>query len=108
MSKIGEVITNEGEVLSPSECATEKEFDYKVLNLLDFESIKSFFIKKTIIEAVKERHKISNGSNGVSVVELGNLFKWADIEDYVKELESKKIVKMRKGINSDLYFVYKK
>ncbi len=43
----------------------------------------TFFIKKTIIEEVKEKHKLTNGNNGVTTVDLINIFKWNDIEIYI-------------------------
>lgn len=108
MSKIAEIISIDGEVISLSDCTSEKEFEYKILNSLDFQNIKSYFIKKTIIELVKERHKKTNGSNGVTTVEMMNILKREDIEPFLNELQEKKIIELKKGINSDMYFVYKK
>jgi hypothetical protein len=108
MSNIAEIILADGEVISISDFASENEFQLKLLNSLDFESIRSFFIKKTIVETVKEKHKLSNGSNGVSTIELLNLFKWKDLETYLSELEEKKIIQKRQGVNLEMYFVYKK
>ena len=108
MSNIAEIILADGEVISISDFASEKEFQLKVLNSLDFESIRSFFIKKTIVETVNEKHKLSNGSNGVSTIELLNLFKWKDLETYLRELEEKKIIQKRQGVNLEMYFIYKK
>jgi hypothetical protein len=108
MSNIAEIILADGEVISISDFASENEFQLKLLNSLDFESIRSFFIKKTIVETVKEKHKLSNGSNGVSTIELLNLFKWNDLETYLNELEEKKIIQKRQGVNLEMYFVYKK
>lgn len=108
MSKINAIVSLDGEIISASDFNSENEFQFKVLNSLDFQIIKDFFIKKTIFEAIKEKKKLSNGSNGVTAVELNNLFKWDDIAIYLDELESKKIIKMRKGINLDMYFIYKK
>lgn len=108
MNKIAETISIDGEVISASEFNSEKEFEFKILNSLDFENIKSFFIKKTIIEAVKQKHNSSNGSNGVTVICLLNLFKWKDIEFYIKELEERKIITKKQGINLEMYFFYKK
>jgi hypothetical protein len=107
-NKIGEIIMADGEVLSMSSFGSENEFFFKILNSLEFENVKAFFIKKTIIEAVKEKHLTSNGSNGVTIVELLNLFKWSDIQTYTEELEQKKIIKKRQGINSEMFFIYKK
>ena len=108
MNKIAEIISIDGEVIPASDFGSEKEFQFKVLNSLDFESIRDFFIKKTIIQAVKDKHNSSNGSNGVTNVDLLNLFKWKDIEMYIDELEKKKMIKKRQGISLDMYFVYKK
>jgi len=108
MNKIAEIIFNDGEVLSSSEFGSDLEFQFKILNSLDFESIRSFFIKKTIIDAVKEKHKASNGSNGVTTVELLNIFKWKDIEVYIQELVNKNIIEKKQGINLEMYFICKK
>ena len=108
MNKIAEIILADGEVISPSNFGSEKEFEFKILNSLDFQSIRDFFIKKTLIQAVREKHNSSNGSNGVTTVELLNLFKWNDIEAYVNELEQKKIIEKKKGVNLEMYFIYKK
>ena len=108
MNKIAEIISVDGEVVSLSDFTSEKEFDFKILNSLDFQTIREFFIKKNILDAVREKHKLSNGSNGVSIVELMNLFKLNEIEIYVNELEQKKIIQKKKGISLDLYFIFKK
>lgn len=108
MNNITAIISLDGEVIPASDFGSEKEFEFKVLNSLDFETIRSFFIKKTIIEAVKEKHKLSNGSNGVSTFDLYNLFKWKDIELFAKELEEKKLIQKKQGISLEMYFVYKK
>jgi hypothetical protein len=107
MNNISAIVSEDGEVISMSDFASEKEFQYKVLNNLDFETIKDFFIKKTIIDAVREKHKTSKGSNGVTTVEISNLFKWKNLEEYVDELESKKIIAKKQGINLEMFFVPK-
>jgi hypothetical protein len=108
MSKIAEIISVDGEVFSKSDFGSEKEFQFKVLNSLDFESIRDFFIKKTIIQAIKEKHNSSNGSNGVTTIELLNLFKWKDIEVYINELEQKKAIQKKQGVNLDMYYIFRK
>lgn len=108
MSKIAEIILEDGEVLSVTETNSEKEFEFKILNNLDFETVRSFFIKKTIIDVVREKHKASNGSNGVTSVELLNLFKWNDLDTYLKELEEKKVIQKKQGVNLEMYLIYKK
>jgi len=108
MSKLSAIVLLDGEIVSASDFGSDKEFQFKVLNSLDFESIRDFFIKKTIFQAVKAKHTLSNGSNGLTPIELLSLFQWTDIEMYVNELESKKIIKIQKGINSDMYFICKK
>jgi hypothetical protein len=105
MAKISAIISTDGEIIPSSDFGSEKEFQFKTLNSLDFESVKDFFIKRTIFQAVKEKHNLSNGSNGVTSVELNNLFKWTDIEVYIKELENKNLIKTQKGINSEMYFL---
>jgi hypothetical protein len=108
MSKIAEIISTDGEVHALSDFNSEKEFEYKILNSLGFENIRDFFIKKTIIDAVREKHNSSNGSNGVTTVDLLNIFKWKDIETYINELAEKKIIKKKQGISLEMYFIYKK
>lgn len=108
MKNIAEIITIDGEVHTLSDFNSEKEFEYKILNSLGFETIKDFFIKKTIIETVKQKNEISNGSNGVTSVELLNLFKWKDLNIYLEELEQKKIIQKKQGVNLEMYFIYKK
>jgi hypothetical protein len=108
MSSIAEIILTDGEVQALSDFNSEKEFEYKILNSLEFETIRDFFIKKTIIDAVREKHNLSNGSNGVTTVELLNLFKWKDIETYINELVEKKIIQKKQGVSLQMYFIYKK
>ena len=108
MNKIAEIITTDGEVHALSDFNSEKEFEYKILNSLEFETIRDFFIKKTIIDAVREKHNSSNGSNGVTTVDLLNIFKWKDIETYINELSEKKIIQKKQGISLEMYFIYKK
>jgi hypothetical protein len=107
-NKIAEIISDDGEVVSLSNFGSQEEFEFKILNSFDFDTMKSFFIKKTLIEAIRAKHNSTNGSNGATIIELSNLFKWNDILVYLNELESKKFIEMRKGINSDMYFIYKK
>jgi hypothetical protein len=108
MNGIAEITFDDGEILSISETVSRKELEFKILNNLDFENIRSFFIKKTIIDVVKERHKKSNGSNGITTVELLNFFKWKDLEVHIKDLVDKKIIEKKQGINLEMYFIYKK
>jgi len=108
MNKIAEIITTDGEVHALSDFNSEKEFEYKILNSLEFETIRDFFIKKTIIDAVREKHNSSNGSNGVTTVDLLNLFKWKDIDIYINELVQKKIIQKKQGVSLEMYFIYKK
>ena len=108
MNSLSAIVSLDGEVIPASDFGSEKEFQFKVLNSLDFESIRDFFIKKTIIQAVKDKHNSSNGSNGVTTVDLLNLFKWKDIEIYIDELEKKKMITKKQGISLEMYFIYKK
>jgi hypothetical protein len=108
MNNISEIILTDGEVISPTNFGSRKEFEFKILNSLEFETIKTFFIKKTIIEAVKQKHNLSNGSNGITTVQLLNLFRWEDIELYIKELEEKNVIFKKQGISLEMYFICKK
>jgi len=108
MNNLTAIVSIDGEVIPASDFGSEKEFQFKVLNSLDFESVRDFFIKKTIIQAVKDKHNSSNGSNGVTTVDLLNIFKWKDIEMYINELEEKKMIQKKQGISLEMYFVYKK
>lgn len=108
MSNITAIISLDGEIVSVTDFDSEKEFQFKVLNSLNPENIKDFFIKKTILDAVREAHKKSNGSNGMNTVQLLNLFKWSDLELYIKELEEKKLITKKQGVNLEMYMVYKK
>ena len=108
MNNIAEIILTDGEVIPASNLGSQKEFEFKVLNSLDFENIKTFFIKKSIIEAIKQKHNLTNGSNGATTIELLNLFKWDDIELYIKELEEKNIILKKKGENLEIYLINKK
>jgi hypothetical protein len=108
MSNLTAIVTLDGEVIPASDFGSIKEFQYKILNSLEFDTLKEFFIKKTIIQAVKQKHELTNGSNGVTSVELINLFKWNDIEFYIDELERKKVIQKKQGVNLEMYFNYKK
>ena len=59
MSKVAEIVFDDGEVLSSSEFGSILEFQFKILNSLDFETIKSFFIKKTIFYIFLRRRIIN-------------------------------------------------
>jgi hypothetical protein len=108
MNKIAEIISEDGEVLSCAECNSENEFEFKILNSLDFKNVQSFFKKKTIITEIKRKHTESGGHNGVTPIELTNLFKWDDINACVAELEEKKIIKKKQGVSLEMYFMNKK
>lgn len=108
MSKLAEAVSIDGEVISLSESNSPEEFEYKILNSLDPETVKSFFIKKLILDAVRKRHKMSNGDNGVTAVEMMNLLSKEEVQPFIKELQEKKVIRMKKGINNDMYFLFKK
>jgi hypothetical protein len=46
VSNISAIVTLDGEVIPASDFGSEKEFEFKVLNSLNFETIQDFFIKK--------------------------------------------------------------
>ena len=108
MSNVAEIILNDGEVFSLNDFGSQNEFDFKILNSLDFEIVRTFFIKKTIIDTIRLKHKTSNGSNGVTTIELINLFRWNDIDIYLNELVEKKFIVKKQGISLEMYFIAKK
>lgn len=50
---------------------------------------------------------MSNGSNGVTNIDLLNFLKLKDIEIYINEFEQKKIIQKKQGLNLEMYFMYK-
>lgn len=108
MSNVAEIISADGEVISINDFSSQEELDFKLLKMIDFEIIKSFFIKKTLVDLVRAKHNLTHGHNGLTAVEASRLVKWEDVQTYLNELEQKKVVKKKKGVNLDMYFLIKK
>jgi len=108
MSNVAEIISADGEVISINDFSSQEELDFNLLKMIDFEIIKAFFIKKTLVDLVRDKHNQTQGHNGLTTVEASRLVKWEDIETYLNELEQKKVIKKKKGVNLDMYFLIKK
>lgn len=101
--KIAEIITTDGEVIT-NENLKEKKVLFELMAQLDYNFVREFFIKKTIILLTKEKEKNSGGSNGLTPLNVIEEFKFKDIEVYLDELVQKGSLVKRKSINTDIYF----
>ncbi len=98
---IAEIITTDGEVIA----STEQDFYIKLLNNVPDEDLSNYFLKRKLLSKVKLNHKETNGSNGLSVIQLRNLFSFEEIEKSLQELQEKKQIIKKEGINHELYFL---
>jgi hypothetical protein len=98
---IAEIITTDGEVIA----STEQDFYIKLLNNVPEEDLSNYFLKRKLLSKVKLNHKQTNGSNGLSVIQLRNLFSFEEIEKALQELQEKNQITKREGINQELYFL---
>ena len=98
---IQEFITTDGEVISVEENA----FYTKVLNHIPDEELTSCFLKKNLLKKVRENHKVTNGDNGLSIIQLRSLFSFEEIKQALEYLQEKNQIQKREGINNDLYFL---
>ena len=105
--KIAEIITTDGEVIT-SENLKEKKVLFELMAQLDYNVVREFFIKKTIILLTKEKEKNSGGSNGLTPVNVIEEFKFRDIEVYLEELVQKGSLVKRQSINTEVYFTKQK
>jgi hypothetical protein len=105
--KIAEIITTDGEVIT-EENLKEKKVLFELLSQVDFNSLREFFIKKTIILLTKDKEKKSGGTNGLTPIEVMEEFKWKDIEVYLEELVQKGSLVKRQSINTEVYFTKQK
>jgi hypothetical protein len=101
---IAEIITTDGEVID----STEQDFYFKLLNNVPEEDLSDYFLKRKLLSKVKLNHKQTNGSNGLSVIQLRSLFSFEEIEKALQQLQEKKQITKREGINHELYFLNKK
>ena len=98
---IAEIITTDGEVIAP----TEQDFYIKLLNNVPEEYLSDYFLKRKLLSKVKLNHKQTNGSNGLSVIQLRSLFSFEEIEKAIEQLQEKKQITKIEGINHELYFL---
>lgn len=98
---IAEIITTDGEVIA----STEQDFYIKLLNNVPEEDLSDYFLKIKLLSKVKLNHKQTNGSNGLSVIQLRSLFSFEEIEKALQQLQEKKQITKREGINHELYFL---
>jgi hypothetical protein len=98
---IAEIITTDGEVID----STEQDFYIKLLNNVPDEDLSDYFLKRKLLSKVKLNHKQTNGSNGLSVIQLRSLFSFEEIEKALQQLQEKKQITKREGINHELYFL---
>lgn len=98
---IAEIITTDGEVIA----STEQDFYIKLLNNVPEEDLSDYFLKRKLLSKVKLNHKQTNGSNGLSVIQLRSLFSFEEIEKALQQLQEKKQITKREGINQELYFL---
>jgi hypothetical protein len=98
---IAEIINTDGEVIA----STEQDFYIKLLNNVPEEDLSNYFLKRKLLSKVKLNNKETNGSNGLSVIQLRNLFSFEEIEKALQELQEKNQIIKREGINQELYFL---
>jgi hypothetical protein len=98
---IAEIITTDGELIA----STEQDFYIKLLNNVPEEDLSNYFLKRKLLSKVKLNHKETNGSNGLSVIQLRSLFSFEEIEKALQQLQEKKQITKREGINHELYFL---
>lgn len=83
--KIAEIISTDGEVIT-NESLKEKKVVFELLAQLEYNAVKEFFIKKTIILLTKDKETKSGGSNGLIAMDVIEHFKWNDLQVYLDDL----------------------
>jgi hypothetical protein len=105
--KIAEIITTDGEVIT-DENLKEKKIVFELLSQLEYNAVKEFFIKKTIILLTKDKEKKSGGSNGLTALDVIEHFKWNDLQVYLDDLVQKGSLIQKQSINTEVYFTKQK
>ena len=105
--KIAEIITTDGEVIT-IEDLKEKKLQFELLTQLDFNTVREYFIKKTIMLLAKERETKSGGSNGITSIDILENFKWKDLQVYLDDLVHKGSLIRKQSINTEVYFTKQK
>jgi hypothetical protein len=98
---IAEIITTDGEVI-PS---TKQDFYIMLLDSVPDKDLNDYFLKRKLLSKVILNHKQTNGSNGLSVIQLRSLFSFEEIEKALQQLQEKKQITKREGINHEIYFL---
>ena len=98
---IAEIITIDGEVI-PS---TEQDFYIMLLDSVPDKDLNDYFLKRKLLSKVILNHKQTNGSYGLSMIQLRSLFSFEEIEKALQQLQEKKQITKREGINHELYFL---
>lgn len=102
--KIAEIVLNDGEIVSLSSFKETNEFQFRILNEIDFKLLEEYFTKKTILLSAKAKNVLSGGSNGTTINDIKESFTWNKLEEYVLDLETKGALIKRQGINGIMYF----
>jgi hypothetical protein len=97
---IAEIITTDGEVI----LSTEQDFYIMLLDSVPDKDLNDYFLKRKLLSKVILNHKQTNGSNGLSVIQLRSLFSFEEIEKAIEQLQEKKQITKIEGINHELYF----
>ena len=105
--KIAELITIDGEVIT-AEDLKEKKLQFELLTQLDFDAIREYFIKKTIILLAKQKETKSGGANGITPIDILEDFKWKDLQVYLDDLVKKGSLVKKQSINTEVYFTKQK
>ena len=98
---IAEVVTTDGEVIA----STEKDFYIMLLDNVPEEDLTDYFLARKLLSKLKLNHKQTNGSNGLSIIQMRSLFYFEEIEKAIQRLKEKKLIIQREGINHELYFL---
>lgn len=63
-------------------------------------------MKHRIIELINKKHEESNGSSGISLVDLISILNtnFTELKNTLSEMHKEKTIKVRKGINGFLIF----
>lgn len=98
---IAEIITTDGEVI-PS---THEDFYIMLLDNVPDQDLTDYFLARKILTRLRLNHKQTNGSNGLSIIQLRSFFYLEEIEKAIQRLQEKKLITKRDGINQELYFL---
>lgn len=98
---IAEIITTDGEVI-PS---THEDFYIMLLDNIPDKDLTDYFLARKILTKLRLNHKLTNGSNGLNLILLKNIFSFDEIQETLSQLQKQKLITKRDGINNELYFL---